>query len=257
MIAMRDRSTNPIAVVLGVLAFAALAGACRAGAAGRDAEKGAAMNKWAKHYYDRLARFRRENAAAKNIVLVGSSHIEGFDTDEHLPGRRFVNRGIASDRIGITERGILHRLDESVFDCNPGYVVLENGVNDLGELWRHGTPSIDQIDACYRKVVKAIRQRLPATPLLIVGLFPTRGRYADLNPYVRDFNGRLEKIAADYGCAFMDVYKPFADEAGQLREGFSRDGLHLTAAGYALWARMLDKVLPPPGTGSQPAASKQ
>ncbi len=55
-----------------------------------------------------------------------------------------MNRGIAADRIGITERGILHRLKSSVFDCNPGFVILENGVNDLGELWRHGTPTIDE-----------------------------------------------------------------------------------------------------------------
>lgn len=202
-------------------------------------------DKWERHYYDRVARFEKENAAARNIVLVGSSHIERFDTAKHFPDRRIVNRGIAADRIGIDARGVLHRLEASVFDCNPGFIVLENGVNDLGELWRHGTPSIPEIDACYRDVVKAIRTRRPDVPLVIVGLFPTRGRYAELVPMIVEFNARLEKIAADFGCPFMDAYQPFADAEGLLREDYSQDGLHLTAAGYDLWARMIRDFLPP------------
>ncbi len=115
---------------------------------------------WAKHYYDRVAQFKRDNDAlpkpdgrSLRIVLVGSSHFERFNEKKLLPGREVINRGIASDRIGVDERGILHRLNCSVFDCKPGFIFLENGVNDLGELWRHGTPSIDVVDACYRKVV--------------------------------------------------------------------------------------------------------
>lgn len=209
---------------------------------------------WGQHYYDRVKLFEQENAAAKNIVLVGSSHIEGFKADKLLPGRRVVNRGIASDRIGIDERGVLHRLDSSVFDCNPGLIILENGVNDLGELWRNGKPSIDEIEACYRKVVGEIRARLPDTPLVIVGLFPTRGRFAELKPMIVTFNARLAKIAADFGCPFMDAYKPFADAEGLLREDLSRDGLHLNEAGYRLWAEMLEAAIQAGGRLAQPAS---
>jgi len=150
---------------------------------------------------------------------------------------------------------VLHRLDSSVFDCNPGVIILENGVNDLGELWRHGTPSIDEIDACYRKVVAAIRTRLPGVPLVIVGLFPTRDRFADLNPMIVEFNKRLVKIAADFNCPYLDVHTPFVDAAGLLRQEYSREGLHLTDAGYQRWAELIEKALPPPfgPSASQPA----
>lgn len=205
----------------------------------------AAQDKWAKHYHDRVELFKKENAAAKNIVMVGSSHIEGFDAARLLPGRRVLNRGIASDRIGLTDRGILHRLDSSVFDCNPGFIILENGVNDLGELQRNGTPTIEEIDACYRKVVKTIRDRLPDVPLVIVGLFPTRDRFDQLTPGIREFNKRLAKIAADHNCSFMDVFKPLADEQNLLRKEYSRDGLHLNEAGYKVWAKMIEEILPP------------
>jgi lysophospholipase L1-like esterase len=202
-------------------------------------------NRWARHYSDRVALFEKQNRDARNIVMVGSSHIEGFDAATLLPGRRIVNRGIASDRIGIEERGILHRLDCSVFDCNPCCVILENGVNDLGELWRHGKPSIDEIEACFRKVVEGIRTRLPDVPLIIVSLFPTRDKYADLNPSILDFNKRLEELAAEFGCPYLDSHTPFADTQGRLRKEFTRDGLHLNGAGYRLWARQLEAVLPP------------
>ncbi len=204
-----------------------------------------AADKWARHYYDRVEQFKQENTTARNIVMVGSSHIEGFDAARLLPGRRVVNRGIGSDRIGITERGVLHRLDSSVFDCNPGFIIIENGVNDLGELRRNGTPSIDEIEACYRKVVERIRARLPDVPLVIVGLFPTRDRFAPLVPSIQEFNKRLAKIAADHKCLFMDVFKPLADEQNLLRQEYSRDGLHLNAAGYRVWAKMIEEVLPP------------
>lgn len=239
------KSMVAVGVVVGAMLVAGVAATTDAKKPGVAAtQPQAAGDKWAKHYYDRVAKFKQENAAGKNIVMVGSSHVEGFDAAKLLPGRRVVNRGIASDRIGIDERGVLHRLDSSVFDCNPGFIILENGVNDLGELWRNGKPSVDEIDKCYRQVVKEIRTKLPGVPLVIVGLFPTRDRFAPLVPHVVEFNRRLVKIAADFKCPFIDAYVPFADEQGQLKKEFSRDGLHLTEAGYRLWAELIDKTLP-------------
>ena len=109
------------------------------------------------HYYERLREFATADVAPGGIVLLGSSHLEWFDTVRFLPGRQFVNRGIAGDRLGLTERGILHRLDVSVFRCDPAFIVFENGANDLGELWRTGTPPLDAIVGAYDGVIAAIR----------------------------------------------------------------------------------------------------
>jgi lysophospholipase L1-like esterase len=207
------------------------------------AARKAAADKWARHYHERVAQFERENVPRRNVVIVGSSHVEGLDAAALLPRWQVVNRGIAADRIGIDERGILHRLDSSVFDCDPSVVVLQNGVNDLGELWRHGTPSLDEIEACYRKVVQKIRGRLPDVPVIIVGLFPTRDKYAELVPLITQLDARLKQIAQDYGCMFLEMYPSLADSEGLLRQEYSREGLHLTEAGYEVWARMLDEVL--------------
>ncbi len=226
-------------LLLGTAGLASLA----AGQQASDAANQAPPDKWAQHYRDRVARFEQENAPQRNVVLVGSSHVEGFDAALLSPRWRVINRGIASDRIGIGERGVLHRLDCSVFNCSPSVVVLENGVNDLGELRRHGTPSMDEIETCYREVVRQIRARLPAVPLIIAGLFPTRDRYVDLVPLIVELDGRLKQIARDFDCAFLEAYSSLADSQGLLRAEYSRDGLHLTEAGYRVWAKLLDDAL--------------
>jgi lysophospholipase L1-like esterase len=196
------------------------------------------------HYHERLRQFANERVEPGGIVLLGSSHLEWFDAARLLPAWRFVNRGIASDRLGLTERGILHRLDSSVFDCQPAFIVFENGANDLGELWRNGTPPMEAIIAGYERVVTAIRGRLPAVPLLIVNVLPTTGRFAGLNPHVREFNPHVARIAAQHGCTHMDFDSAVASPAGELRAELTEDGLHLNAAGYKLFAARLEPHLP-------------
>ena len=123
------RSSRP-AIVAAVLTMTIMASVTRSdGPTTRPA-----ADTWARHYDERVAQFRVENQQARNIVFVGSSHVEGFDAGKLLPGSRVLNRGIGSDHIGVDGRGVLARLNESVFDCNPRLVLLENGVNDLGDL---------------------------------------------------------------------------------------------------------------------------
>jgi lysophospholipase L1-like esterase len=201
-----------------------------------------------KHYFDRLREFRGEEVEPGGIVLLGSSHFEWFPTDRHLPGYRIVNRGIASDRLGIGDRGILHRLDISAFDCQPAFVVFNNGVNDLGELWREGEPPLDAIFAAYERVVGALRQGLPQTPILIINELPTCGRFAGLNPLVRQLNPVTERTAARFDCRHLDVHSAVVSETGELPVELTWDGLHLNDDGYSILATSIKRFLPPAGS---------
>jgi lysophospholipase L1-like esterase len=197
----------------------------------------------AKHYCERLRVFEAEQVEPGGIVLLGSSHLEWFDTDRFLPDRRFVNRGIASDRLGIGDRGVLHRLDISVFDCRPSFIVFNNGVNDLGELWRTGEPSLEAIFEAYDRVIAKIRSELPAVPLLIVNELPTAGRFAAINPLVLQLNAHIARVASRYGCQHLDFFSEVVGENGELRGDLTTDGLHLNDDGYALFARKLEAYL--------------
>ncbi|MBU0638877.1 MAG: hypothetical protein KKB50_08435 [Planctomycetes bacterium] len=198
-----------------------------------------------KHYYERLQQFAAEQVEPGGIVLVGSSHFEWFETDRFLPGRRFVNRGIASDRLGLGERGLLHRLDISVFDVQPSFIVFNNGANDLGELWRNGKPALAEICEAYTRVIAAIRAGTADVPLLIVNELPTTGRFAGLNPLVPPLNAHISDVAAQHGCGHLGFHHVVVDGRGALRDELTTDGLHLNDAGYGLLAERLDKLLPP------------
>jgi lysophospholipase L1-like esterase len=197
-----------------------------------------------RHYFERLEAFKAEVVQPGGIVLLGSSHFEWFDTDRFLPGRRFVNRGIASDRLGIGDHGILHRLDISVFDVQPSFIVFSNGVNDLGELWRNGEPSLEAIFEAYERVVLAIRAGLPDVAMLIVNELPTSGRFTGINTLIPPLNAHIRHVAERSGCQHLDFYNKVVGETGELRNDLTWDGLHLNDAGYALLAETLEPFLP-------------
>ncbi len=198
----------------------------------------------ARHYRERLASFEREQVEPGRIALVGSSHLEWFDTARHLPGFRFVNRGIASDRLGIGPRGLLHRLDVSVFDLKPSYIVLNNSVNDLGELWRTGMPTMEEIRAAFRQVIETIRAGTAGVGMLIINELPTTGRFAGLNPLIDEFNPFIATTAQEQGCEHLDFHSEAVDQHGELRADLTTDGLHLNDVGYALLADALRPFLP-------------
>ncbi len=202
-----------------------------------------------KHYRERIRAFAQQSVEPGGIVLVGSSHFEWFDAQRFLPGRRFVNRGIASDRLGIGDRGILHRLDISVFDLRPAFIIFNNGVNDLGELHRTGQPPMSAIRDAYARVIAAIRTGAPDTPMLIVNELPTAGRFAGINTLIPELNAHIERVARRYGCAHLDFHRVVAvpagsPRAGELRAELTWDGLHLNDTGYALLARQIERFLP-------------
>lgn len=197
-----------------------------------------------KHYGERMAAFAAETVTPGGVVLFGSSHLEWFDTAKLLPEFRFVNRGIASDRLDVEGRGLLHRLDISVFDCQPAFIVLQNGINDLGELARTGTPPLGDIFTWYEQLVARIRERLPEVPLSLVNEMPTTGRFAVCLPYVPAFNAHICDVAARHACLHMDIHQDLVDGTGELRSELTYDGLHLNDTGYQILADRLRGVLP-------------
>lgn len=201
------------------------------------------LEKAQQHYRDRVRSFREQNSEMKNVVLLGDSLTERFNTEEHFPGRRVVNRGISSDTIGVEPqdkdcRGVLHRLDSSVFDCNTTSVFLMIGINDLGD-----SRSLERMETGYRSILEQIRSRVPGIDVRVESLLPARGRFARLNEAARDFNSRLRKLAAEVNCPYMDLYPLFADSKGDLREDLTSDGLHINEAGYEILAKEIRREM--------------
>jgi lysophospholipase L1-like esterase len=195
------------------------------------------------HYVNRVRAFKEQNQQLQYVVLLGDSITEGFDVAKYMPGRRVLNRGIGADVIGNAlpdddPRGVLKRLDESVFDCAATHVFLLIGINDLGS---GRTPEV--MAQGYRDILKQIKERAPSVHVHVQSVLPTRDAHAKHNANVLDFNERLQKLAKEFGYDYLDLHHLMADDAGELKAEFTGDGLHLNDAAYKVWLGEVERVM--------------
>ena len=195
------------------------------------------------HYDNRVRSFREQNLVYRNVVLLGDSITEAFEVTRFFPGRRVLNRGIGADVIGNglpadDRRGILRRLDCSVFDCAATDVFLMIGVNDL-----NAGRTVNAMEAGYREVLQQIRDRAPSIRVHVESLLPTRGVFARNNAPIKEFNRRLKRLAEEFGYKYLDLHPLFVDEDGQLKAAFTADGIHLTEPAYEVWRAEIEKAL--------------
>lgn len=213
---------------------------------------GPEMARWKAHYFQRLDAFLTQNArlriegrpALPRVVLLGSSSLEMFPADL-LPGIEIINRGIASDNLGLGSRGIAHRMEECIFDVEPDVVVIKTGRNDLGDRHRSsdGRPTLDEMATGYESIVAAIRQRLPQTRIIIINSFPVRGRFSHLAAAILEWNPMLEAVAQRHGAEFIDAHSLLVDDDGLMKEAYTNDGLHLTRPAYEILAHELTPLV--------------
>jgi lysophospholipase L1-like esterase len=187
------------------------------------------------HYVNRVKAFKEQNQQLQYVVLLGDSITEGFDVPTYFPGRRVLNRGIGADVIGNAlpdddPRGVLRRLNESVFDCAATDVFLLIGINDLGS---GRTPEV--MEPGYREILERIKKGAPEVRVHIQSVLPTRDNHAKHNENVRDFNERLQELAKEFEYDYVDLHTLMADEKGELKAEFTGDGLHLNAEAYKIW----------------------
>lgn len=195
------------------------------------------------HWQNRVKAFSEQNQQLQNVVLLGDSITEGFEVAKYFAGRRVLNRGIGADVIGNNmaaddPRGVLQRLDNSVFDCGATDLFILIGINDL-----NSGRKVDGMEEGYREMLTKIRARRPDLRIFIQTVLPTRGAHAKQNEPVREFNKRLKAMGQEFKCAVIDLHALMIDEAGELKAEFTNDGLHLTEPGYRIWRGEILKAL--------------
>ncbi|XHR27328.1 MAG: GDSL-type esterase/lipase family protein [Chthoniobacteraceae bacterium] len=195
------------------------------------------------NWKNRTRAFTEQNLDWQNVVLVGDSITEGYNVAKFFPGRRVLNRGIGGDVIGNAKaegdpRGLLQRLDNSIFDCSPSEIFLLIGINDLQT---HHT--VAQMEEGYTDLLKKIRARLPMARVHVQSLLPTSGTKRPFNPQILEFNEWLKNTAPQYACDYIDLHALFSDGNGELRADCTADGLHLNDVGYKIWTDKILKVM--------------
>ena len=188
------------------------------------------------HWKDDIARFERSDAAHPPprgaVVFVGSSSIALWTTlARDFPDVPTINRGFGGSEMADSA----FYADRIVVPYRPRLVVVYAGDNDL---WAGKTP--ETVLADFRAFRTQVLAALPETRILYLSIKECPSRAA-MRDAVRTAN-RL--IAADCAatprCAFVDVTTPLLAPGGGFRpELYRGDQLHLSAAGYAIWVRIL------------------
>jgi lysophospholipase L1-like esterase len=181
-----------------------------------------------------LRKFQAEdakNAPQGGVVFVGSSSIRLWHTPTFFPKLPAVNRGLGGAQID----DVHHFADRLVFPYAPRVLVFYAGENDIAA---GHTPG--QVLADYRAFVELVRRRLPETRIFFLSIKPS----VVLRPLwgkVREANRLVEELcASDPQLRYVDVATSMlGPKGGPRRELFQDDGLHMNAAGYRLWTRLI------------------
>jgi len=149
--------------------------------------------------------------------------------------------GISADR---TEH-VLWRLDHAeVEGIKPKVVVLLIGTNNTGLEHDTNIPRNTAAEALrgITLVVHTLLTKLPATKILLLGLFP-RGDNAVSMPQIREINAALEKMDDGRIVRYLDIGQKFLAPDGQLNKELMPDLLHPSAKGYEVFAEAIKKPL--------------
>lgn len=187
-------------------------------------------------YEEEVRGLERAHAADPPAVgatlFYGSSSLRLWATlEQDLAPWTVVNRAFG----GSTLAACVHFFARLVPPVAPGSLVIYAGDNDLGD----GQPAAAVIASFYALLAQ-IDAQLGSIPLAFMAIKPSPARQA-LRPAIMQVNEAARRgLAERPRSCFIDVYQPMLRRDGQPCPSlFAEDGLHLSAAGYELWAAIL------------------
>ena len=180
----------------------------------------------------RVEGFDRFNAVNKQggIVLLGDSITEFFQINEIYKDEGIVNRGISGD----TTAGVLSRMKESVYDLQPRRIFILIGTNDIDKPKYSENLTAGNI----KTIIGGIQSKCPNTKIFLECVYPINGEMKNsdagrcTNALIDSLNDRIVNIAKELGIEYIDISPQLKDNAGNLKEEYTYDGLHLNGFGY-------------------------
>jgi lysophospholipase L1-like esterase len=192
-----------------------------------------------RHWEKDIAAIEQREAAAPSpsggILFTGSSSIVLWKTlAADFPGLPVINRGFGGSEIS----DLIGYFGRIVKPGAPRLIVIYSGTNDLTN---HEAP--EQVFADLATLCGMISRELPSTKIAYIAVAPNPARWAQ-----REAQRKLNALAAAYcarnGHTFIDVWTPMLGDDGlPSRDLYVADKLHMNAAGYALWTRVVGPYL--------------
>ena len=187
-----------------------------------------------------IATFAKEDAGRKSVanltLFTGSSSIrmwKSLTTD--FPDRKVLNRGFGGSHIS----DVLQYFEVVVARHKPKTIVLYCGENDL---WSGKPPK--QVFTDFLEFVRRVHALDSKTKIHYLAAKPSPKRMSKWDIYQTCNRLIADHSAKDKRLHFVDVSKVMLGKNGQpLPDIWLKDKLHMNAAGYARWTKLLTHIL--------------
>ncbi|MDQ3289932.1 MAG: SGNH/GDSL hydrolase family protein [Bacteroidota bacterium] len=194
------------------------------------------MQKWEKEISFLEQQDKGSPPPSKPIVFTGSSSIRLWETlNQDFPNKKVLNRGFG----GSQTFEVLHFADRLILPYHPKQVVIYVGDNDLAS---GKTP--EQVFSDFKSLFQKIRQNKPKTNVTFISIKPSPSR-KQLLPAITQTNQLIQQYLQSHKRTnYVDVYSRMLLPTGKFNPALYRaDSLHMTDAGYRIWAEAVRPVL--------------
>jgi acyl-CoA thioesterase I len=218
----------------------AKANCCLMGAAQRLAEQLADWNQLGRYHADD-ERLKALPPEPGRVVFLGDSITDGWDLAKSFPGKPYVNRGIS----GQTTAQMLVRVFPDVIDLHPAALIILAGTNDIAG--NNGPQTLTMVEENLQAITELATQH--GIKVIFCTLLPVSDYSANRQTVRRPpadilkLNEWLRSYATNEKLGLADYFPATVDDHGMLREGYSEDGLHPNAKGYALMAPVAEAAV--------------
>ena len=179
-----------------------------------------------------------EKYPENSILFAGSSSIRLWTTLQNdMAPYPVIQRGYGgaklSDFIVYASR---------IFDPHPCTAVVIFVANDITGTDHDKTP--EEVAGLFRKMLKIIRQKHPATPVFWIAVTPTPSRWKVWPAITKENNLIREICESKKNAYFIKTDFAFLNQNGRPKEELFRDDkLHLNENGYAVWTEIIKKEI--------------
>ncbi len=171
-----------------------------------------------------------ENDDNGGVAFFGDSLTYMGDWGSYFPNANIHGLGVSGD----TVLDLMDRIDE-VKDCAPRKVFIMAGINDLlcGE-------SVETVAARWSALLDALGGEYD---VYILSVLPVKSFLIADASRIPALNSRLKLLAEDHHAAYIDIYSLMVDQNAFICDAYTVDGVHLSDAGYAIWAEAVRDMI--------------
>jgi lysophospholipase L1-like esterase len=183
-----------------------------------------------------------------DVLFLGDSITDGWRTvgrrvwDKQFVPLRAANFGIDGDR---TQHVLWRLVHGEVDGISPRVIVLLIGTNNTGRERQTGVPrnTTGEAIAGVISVVRTLREQLPSSKILLLGLFPRGEKDSPQREQVAEINRAISALADNKQVHFLDLGARFLAPDGSIPSALMPDLLHPSEIGYQVWADALAEPL--------------